>query len=187
MLKTMRKVIIAMAVAATAAIPAEAMMLGSASRVAGTDLLAKTETASLDRGFGFICRQSLAGCGDMAGGKPDFTPRLHATLAMINHLVNRQPERRVELRTRWPLAVLPREGEAVARAKRDRLMLEGLPASALRLVTLEEDEERRVVLVVATTAGEFVLDNRGNRVTRRDGAEERTASVAPAMPHFRLR
>lgn len=154
----------------------QAMTLGSASRIAGLSIAGASEAVSSG---GLHAEAPLAA--------PTFSTRLYLTLALVNRIVDNRPVVRNELRAYWPAGLLPVEGEDAARAKRDRLVRHGLPADALRLEVRAEDGARRMVLVVETSAGDFVLDSRSRRVVKEVLDERRTASIAPVLPELRFR
>jgi len=173
MLKFARIVMLAAASLGLTAAAANAMMLGSASRTAGIAIAARAEAVSQNREPALVA--------------PAFSPRLYLTLTVVNQLVNDEPAARPQLRAYWPAGLMPLEGEAVARAKRDRLIHHGLPADALRLTTLDDDAGRRMVLTVATSAGDFVLDSLSARVNREALDESHTASIPLKLPELRFR
>jgi predicted transglutaminase-like cysteine proteinase len=185
MLKIARIAMLAAAGVGILAGVANASMLGSASRFAGVSIVAKAGTISRDRQVrSFDCTFSDCRAGEE---KLAFSSRLYLTMTLVNQSINDRQAPAIELRAYWPTALLPRNGEDAARAKRDRLVREGLPADALRLVTLDEEDGRHMVLVVETVAGDFVLDSRRARVIKQELDEGHTASIKPALPHFRLR
>lgn len=180
MLKLLRIAIFAAAGLGLAAATANAMMLGSASRSAGLAIAARVDTAGQDR------QATAYGCCAPLTA-PAFSTSLYLTLTIVNQLVNNEPVTRPELRAYWPVALLPLEGEAAARAKRERLIRHGLPADALRLTPREDESGRRMVLLVETSAGDFVLDSVSARVTREVPDERRTASIPLDLPKLRFR
>lgn len=173
MLKFARIVMLAAASLGLTAAAAHAVMLGSASRTAGIAIAVRAEAVSQDRQATHMA--------------PAFSPRLYLTLTIVNQLVNAEPAARPQLRAYWPAGLIPIEGEAAARAKRDRLIHHGLPANALRLAPREDDAGRRIVLVVETSAGDFVLDSLSSRVAKEALDESHTASVPLKLPELRFR
>lgn len=108
-------------------------------------------------------------------GECSRTPRADAVVALsgdrraelekVNRGVNRTIRPRRDPADRWVLA--PREGDCddYAVTKRHRLIAMGWPASALRLaVARTPSGEGHAVLVVKTTEGDLVLDNRTSRI-----------------------
>ena len=110
-------------------------------------------------------------------GECSRTPRADAVVALvgdrraelerINRMVNRtiRPRREAGPVDRWVLA--PREGDCddYAVTKRHRLIAMGWPASALRLAVVRTPNgQGHAVLVVKTTEGDLVLDNRTSRI-----------------------
>jgi predicted transglutaminase-like cysteine proteinase len=88
-----------------------------------------------------------------------------AELDKVNRAVNRTIRPRTDRTDRWVLA--PREGDCddYAVTKRHRLVAMGWPASALRLAVVRTPNgEGHAVLVVKTTEGDLVLDNRTSRI-----------------------
>ncbi|QPB22377.1 transglutaminase-like cysteine peptidase [Rhizobium sp. 007] len=65
----------------------------------------------------------------------------------------------------WKVNVKQGDCEDFALSKRDQLIASGIPARALRIaVTRTPSGEGHAVLVVKTTRGDLVLDNRTNRI-----------------------
>lgn len=173
MLKFARIVMFAAASLGLTVATAHAMMLGSASRTAGIAIAAKAEAISQRRQPALVA--------------PAFSPRLYLTLTIVNQIVNDEPAARPQLRAYWPAGLLPLDGEAAARAKRERLIHHGLPANALRLTSVEDGAGRRMVLTVATSAGDFILDGLSTRVRKEALDESHTASIPLKLPELRFR
>ena len=183
----MRTGIAAIVLVLASAISAEAMMLGSASRSAGTQLLAKVETVSGPKMLGErLCRRILTGC--LVDGLPEASPRFAARLSFINRTGNAQSVPGQAMRTYWPKALQPVTGEAAARAKRDRLLVDGVPAAALQLTVIADDAGKRMVLFVETTTEAFVLDGAAD-VVRQSPVDHGTTASIPSvrLPSLRFR
>ena len=177
----------ALAMAMAPMMTAEAMMLGSGCRTAGLQETGRGETVSGTAVAGkLLCRRSLTGC--LSGGLPATSPRLEARREVINRTINARPARGGALQVYVPSALRPMAGEALARAKRDRLLVDGIPGSALQLTTVSDEAGERMVLEVATDNKIFVLDVIDD-VLRQNPVDRGVTASTPArpLPQFRFR
>lgn len=118
--------------------------------------------------FAFIryCVASPEACRVGGSGNLEWTSEMQALVARINTSVNRTI-RPVNDRAGdvWQANVAAGDCEEFALTKRERLLKMGLPASALRMaVATTASGEGHAVLVVSTPSGDFVLDNRLDRI-----------------------
>ncbi|MBB3938011.1 transglutaminase-like cysteine peptidase [Aureimonas phyllosphaerae] len=118
--------------------------------------------------FAFIryCVTSPDACRIGQQRTVDWTPGIKALVGHVNRSVNRGI-RPVSDRGRdvWQANVAVGDCEEFALTKRERLMKEGMPASALRIaVATTGSGEGHAVLVVSTADGDFVLDNRNDQI-----------------------
>lgn len=115
-----------------------------------------------------FCMRHAAECRNDAPdtGPVELTPERFATLKRVNADVNGAIRPRADrsgpgVIDQWNLAPAAGDCEDYALTKRHRLQAEGWPASALRLATTRtRDGDGHAVLVVRTTSGDLVLDNR---------------------------
>ena len=89
-------------------------------------------------------------------------------LTRVNSAVNREIIPRADTTDTWTIASRYGDCDDYVMTKRHRLIKAGIPSSALRVAAVRTSwGEGHAVLLVKTTAGEFVLDNlRKNIVTR---------------------
>lgn len=90
-------------------------------------------------------------------------PTVSALVRNINQTVNARMIYRPDIRDHWTLGGRYGDCEDYALTKRAKLMAAGIPPGALRLAVLTTDKGvQHAVLLVDTTAGSVVLDNRTN-------------------------
>lgn len=102
-----------------------------------------------------------------AGGNPaiDWSPDTKSLVVSVNRQVNGSIRPVRDRQEEWNANVRAGDCEDFALTKRIALMKAGLPASALRMaVAVTASGEGHAVLVVKTNSGDFVLDNRTNRM-----------------------
>lgn len=120
----------------------------AAERAAET--LAPLETAMADR-FGDAALQPAP---------IEMTDQRRTQLERVNAIVNTTIEPREDLDgDQWSIGALVGDCEEYVLAKREMLLRLGWPRSALRITVVHDGVGYHAVLVVATDAGEFVLDN----------------------------
>ncbi|SDO93300.1 Predicted transglutaminase-like cysteine proteinase [Aureimonas jatrophae] len=89
-----------------------------------------------------------------------------ALVTRINTGINRSITPRNDIGDDWEADVAAGDCEDFALTKRRALIASGIPASALRIaVARTAAGEGHAVLVIRTTSGDLVLDNRTNRIT----------------------
>ncbi|WP_168990570.1 transglutaminase-like cysteine peptidase [Aureimonas flava] len=118
--------------------------------------------------FAFI-RYCVASPQACRVGKPEtveWSPSVRALVTEVNRSVNRSIRPVSDgLSDVWQANVAAGDCEEFALTKRERLLKMGLPASALRMaVATTASGEGHAVLVVSTPSGDFVLDNRLDRI-----------------------
>lgn len=118
--------------------------------------------------FAFIryCVASPTACRTSEAKMLEWTADVRALVGRVNRSVNRSI-RPVNDGSRdiWQANVASGDCEEFALTKREQLLKLGLPASALRMaVATTASGEGHAVLVVSTPSGDFVLDNRLDRV-----------------------
>ncbi|MFB2552857.1 transglutaminase-like cysteine peptidase [Ensifer soli] len=111
-----------------------------------------------------FCRDNPADCRRATGADVvALTPSRARALSRINGRINREirPVREAGGGDRWAADVAAGDCEDVALTKRRALVTAGWPARALRLATTRTASgEGHAVLVLRTTRGDLVLDNR---------------------------
>jgi predicted transglutaminase-like cysteine proteinase len=101
----------------------------------------------------------------------------------INQQVNRDLKPRADrgkggMTDQWRVGANEGDCEDYALEKRRRLIAAGIPANSLRIaVGRTRSGEGHAVLIVRTTRGDFVLDNRHNRVVLWPNADVRLVSI----------
>lgn len=86
-------------------------------------------------------------------------------LKRINRRVNRQIEPKYEMRDIWSVGVKQGDCEDYVLTKRNRLARLGIPSGALRVAIVDTEKgERHAVLIVKTSRGNLVLDNRRSNI-----------------------
>lgn len=118
--------------------------------------------------FAFIryCVASPHACRTSEARTLAWTPEDRRLVSEVNIRVNRSIRPQNDQgRDRWNANVTVGDCEEFALTKRERLIKAGLPASALRMaVATTRSGEGHAVLVVSTHAGDFILDNRSDRI-----------------------
>jgi predicted transglutaminase-like cysteine proteinase len=116
--------------------------------------------------FQLFCLKSPNEC--KAGGRMsiDLTSENLSELHRVNRLVNRsirpQHDPKVDV---WAMGPKSGDCKAYTLTKRQHLIQAGFPASALRIaVTRTQNGEGHAVLVVRTSSGDRILDNRTNSI-----------------------
>lgn len=120
--------------------------------------------------FGFVryCIRNIDDCREYSG--PDRVKWTHATLRelrRVNYRVNRSMRPRNEARGKdqWRAGVESGDCEDYVLTKRRELISRGFPASAMRIAVVRTPNDvGHAVLVVGTSRGDVVLDNRTNSI-----------------------
>ncbi|OBZ96665.1 hypothetical protein ADU59_02635 [Pararhizobium polonicum] len=119
--------------------------------------------------YQLFCLQYGNECRTSSRNVIAYTNKLRTVLASVNRTVNRvMPDIRA---SREFLSLNPLSGASddYAMMKRGQLIRAGLPAGALRVASVTTPEGRsHSVLVVTTSTGELVLDNRQASVMKRN-------------------
>jgi len=103
------------------------------------------------------------------------------TVRTVNLHVNRTMRAVNESRERWTAGGTQGDCEDFALTKRRELIRLGVPASALRIATARTAAgEGHAVLVVKTSAGDFILDNLTNRIVHWNDSSLRWIKIASA-------
>lgn len=147
-------------------------------------------------GFQFYCLKN--DCSPSGAASITHTAKLASDLHRVTQL-NGKIRYVPDKVSQWKVATTSGDCEDIAMAKRKALIKMGYPVSALRPATgwtignknpracsLEEQKEgkclKHAVLVVVTSKGKFVLDNRTNEVLSLKKAKIRIEKMASADP-----
>ncbi len=112
-------------------------------------------------GFQLLCLQNPAQCQGGGASIIGLTQPVLATITTTNSRVNRAITPRVEVKTdRWVVGATSGDCEDYVLTKRQVLIEQGLPPSALRIAHVRTRKgEDHAILVVKTDAGDLTLDN----------------------------
>ncbi|WP_353646645.1 transglutaminase-like cysteine peptidase [Mesorhizobium sp. WSM2239] len=134
--------------------------------------------------YQLFCLKSPREC--RGGGKASvhLTPQLLSKLDLVNRSVNRAIRPRNDFQAdTWSLSPASGDCEDYALTKRQRLLKLGVPASALRLAVARTGRgEGHAVLVVRTSSGDRILDNRTNLIRNWHQTDLRLVKMAGANP-----
>ncbi|MET3614406.1 putative transglutaminase-like cysteine proteinase [Rhizobium aquaticum] len=135
--------------------------------------------------FQIFCLQNPADCRRTRLTSIAYDERTRHLLAEINNQVNSQIKPRADKgRDVWTISSTFGDCDDYAITKRHKLIRAGLPASALRMAVVRTPKgEGHAVLVVKTSAGEFVLDNLRSMIVSRQESGYRYLTVASDDPH----
>ena len=188
MLSKVFSVATAIAIGLATAGPVDAMTISSAARSVAAGIPMQMAAAGLSERAAFsrqlFCLEYADVCGAERARTVALTNKLRTQLASVNRAVNRQmPEIRAR-REFLSLTAMSTGGEDHAMMKRRLLIKAGLPAAALTLATVSNDEGRRhSVLIVATSQGEMILDHYTSDIVKRRDSSYSFAS-AEALSFF---
>jgi predicted transglutaminase-like cysteine proteinase len=174
---------LAFAFAALVAVPlttagqANAFPLGSAAKS-----FSQTETAGRPPiQFQIFCMLNPQDCRNSAQKVVVARHSVMSILTRVNSSVNREIIPRNEASDTWTIASRYGDCDDYVMTKRHRLIKAGIPASALRVAAVRTSwGEGHAVLLVKTTAGEFVLDNLRRSIMKREQSNYRYLSVQSA-------
>lgn len=127
-------------------------------------IIERTSTRS-PLGFQIFCLKNRTEC--RAGGKSSVSmdADLMGALKRVNMRVNSDISPRVDKGDVWAINVKYGDCEDYALTKRSKLISQGVSASALRIAYVKtRTGEGHAVLVVRADTGDFVLDNRTNKI-----------------------
>lgn len=136
-------------------------------------------------GFKIFCLKYPNEC--KAGGKSSLsmTDATMQTLKRVNLSVNNaiRPKNDSRGKDVWTLNASTGDCEDYVITKRSRLIKMGLPAGALRIAYAKTRAgEGHAVLIVKTSQGDYVLDNRTNAIKLKAQAGLRFISISGANP-----
>ncbi|WEZ84506.1 transglutaminase-like cysteine peptidase [Rhizobium sp. 32-5/1] len=161
--------------------PSHAMNISSATRSIATAMPVEaarfSERAKFSRQL--FCLQMGNDC--RTGGKNvvAYTNKLRTVPASVNRTVNLAVPAIRAQRELLSFSPLPGPSEDYVMLKRSQLIKAGVPASSMRIANVTRPYGRRhSVLVVATTNGDFVLDNRQQAIVKRNNSGYSFVSLA---------
>ncbi|MCE7030866.1 transglutaminase-like cysteine peptidase [Jiella avicenniae] len=175
--------IAAMSIAAAVVQPAEAGGLAGFNRQSLTTAKRMQEGRNVMAPFAFIrfCTASPADCRVSREQTVAWSGSVNALIARTNWQVNSRIRPTNERSDTWRADVSSGDCEDFALTKRRHLIKAGLPSSALRIAVAKTPSgEGHAVLVVKTTRGDFVLDNRTNSVKLWQRTDLRWEKIASA-------
>lgn len=117
--------------------------------------------------FAFIryCVSNPNACRPSGTGSVDWSNDTKSLVVAVNQRVNRSIRPVNDKQDEWRSGVKAGDCEDFALTKRESLLKAGIPASALRIAVARTAEgEGHAVLIVKTSEGDFVLDNRTNQM-----------------------
>jgi predicted transglutaminase-like cysteine proteinase len=165
----LKKILVAFAAAALtfmAVTPASAIGLGASRDIGNMRAFQPRAGKPAPLAFQLFCLRYRSECKASRTSEIPYTTKLQATLASVNRSVNRSIIPLNERRDVWSLN--PRFGDCddYVMTKRSRLIRAGVPAGALRVAVVKtRSGEGHAVLIVKTSAGEYVLDNIRKQLT----------------------
>jgi predicted transglutaminase-like cysteine proteinase len=129
-----------------------------------------------------FCLANAQDCATADGAAViDWTPANRALLSNTNLAVNRRIQPKRDAVDTWRADVAQGDCNDYALTKRRALLQKGLPPGALRMaVGTTAQGEWHAVLVVATTAGDMVLDNRFGQLKRWNETDLHWSKIASA-------
>lgn len=131
----------------------------------GASHMPEGSRASAPIGLQIFCIQHAEYCRGGGRSQVAFGDELMKMLNSVNRTINRQIRPRNDRGDVWSINVRVGDCEDYALTKRQRLIELGLPAGSLRIATaLTRSGEGHAVLVVRTSQGDLVLDNRSGRI-----------------------
>jgi predicted transglutaminase-like cysteine proteinase len=149
----------------------------------GVERTVQGERAYAPIAFRIFCRRNPSECRVSGASATEYSPRIAAILRSINTSVNASIKPRSETRDNWSVAPTYGDCDDFALTKRSRLIKAGVPAGALRMASvITKAGESHEILIVHTTAGEFVLDNLRSAIVKRSQAGYRIVKVSGANP-----
>jgi predicted transglutaminase-like cysteine proteinase len=122
----------------------------------------RTQVAALPpAGMIMFCRSNAAHCRPVSASRVTMGDELMVLLHRVNSQVNRSIRpMRDSGRDKWQVGVRSGDCEDYVLTKRAQLIRMGVPAGALRIATTTTRQgEPHAILVVKTSAGDYVLDN----------------------------
>lgn len=132
-----------------------------------TQASARTSATLAPIGYQILCMTTPSACKGSRQTSTTFSVALMTTLKRVNVTVNRRIKPRNDPRgtDNWSLNVAYGDCEDYALAKRAALIRAGVPAGAVRIATARtRSGAGHAVLIIKTSRGDLVLDNRTNSI-----------------------
>ncbi|WP_370195797.1 transglutaminase-like cysteine peptidase [Aurantimonas coralicida] len=166
-LKNIAKFCAVVALSATTLTGAQAAGIGGFARtlnnVEAVKRISMQRTTLAPFSYVLFCKKNPGDCRRSAKATIAWNSQSRRLLERVNRQVNRAIKPRNERSDVWNVGTASGDCEAFALTKRRALIRAGIPASSLLMaVARTRYGEGHAVLVARTTAGDFVLDNRGN-------------------------
>lgn len=162
--KIMIALVAALTMTASVAPQADAFSLSSRTRHYGQT----SYPANAPLAYKIFCMNNKAECRPSRRKMVTYTPKIRALLVSVNAQVNRQIRPRSESVDVWTVNASAGDCDDYVMTKRHRLIRAGIPASALKVgVVRTRRGVAHAILVVKTSAGEYVLDNLRHSIVRR--------------------
>jgi predicted transglutaminase-like cysteine proteinase len=162
--------------------------LAAAFVVAAMGLVVSASTSAAvesPMGFKIFCLKNPTQCAAAPSKTIELDNELMTKLKKVNSAVNRSIRPRHEPRGKdaWILNAGSGDCEDYAVTKRAKLMVMGVPAGALRIATAKtRSGEGHAVLIVITSQGRYVLDNRTGAIKPMSQSGLRFVSMSGANP-----
>lgn len=152
--------------------------------LAGT-MTAQAASATSPLGFKVFCLKNPKECAVGTPGTVPMTDEAMTLLKRVNLSVNNaiRPKNDNRGKDVWTLNASSGDCEDYVVTKRSRLIKMGLPAGALRIAYAKTRAgEGHAVLIVRTSTGDYVLDNRTNALKLKAQSGLRIISMSGANP-----
>nr|WP_316653363.1 transglutaminase-like cysteine peptidase [uncultured Gellertiella sp.] len=130
-----------------------------------------------------FCLNHRDQCRKTSGATLAYTPRLATTLERVNLAVNRAIRPRSDVGDTWSVNPSAGDCDDYVMTKRASLLKQGVPSGAMRIAVVKTGSgKNHLVLFVATSAGEFVLDNLRDHIVSRPQMSYRVIEVSTGNP-----
>lgn len=161
---------------------AQAGSLMSATRALGSNPVVEEVRAPI--AYQIFCMRNPMECVGSSRSIVYYSSDVMKQIARVNSKVNSSMQVASDKKVdRWTVNASSGDCEDFALTKRSQLVKMGIPAGALRIaVVMTEKGDGHAVLVVRTTRGDYVLDNRRPRILKRQFAGYRWERIATADP-----
>ncbi|MBL4876949.1 MAG: transglutaminase-like cysteine peptidase [Cohaesibacteraceae bacterium] len=128
-------------------------------------LLVERRSSIGPKAFRVFCKSSPRDCRGGGASKTALGKTTFKKLARINRAVNRAIKPKTDIRDIWSINVSQGDCEDYVLTKRRKLIAMGIPASSLRIaVGTTKRGVGHAVLIIRSTSGDLVLDNRNNSI-----------------------
>ncbi len=142
-----------------------------------------TRSSNAPLAFQIFCLRFAGECRGSTKSTVAYSSRVRATIASVNNSVNNSMRYVADKGDVWQIGGSTGDCEDFALTKRSKLIRAGIPSGALRMAVVRTEKgEGHAVLIVKTTAGEFVLDNRRKEIRPRSQMGYSLVAMASANP-----